>query len=89
MEKDTLDELFDNLKGEFDINEPNAGHQDRFLEKLNTNTVASTEEKKSSGFNWKPFLAIAAFFSDLLSCIYNIKCSARSYGFSKCVTRNV
>ena len=60
MKKDKIDELFDNLRGEFDINEPNTGHESRFLDKLNANTIASTEPKKSSGFNWKPFLAIAA-----------------------------
>lgn len=60
MEKDTLDELFDNLKGEFDINEPKQGHENRFLDKLNTNDVASVETKKIININWKPFIAIAA-----------------------------
>ncbi|WP_299113782.1 hypothetical protein [uncultured Winogradskyella sp.] len=60
MQKDTIDELFDNLKGEFDINEPDQGHKNRFLEKLNANDVAIIQPEKKSGFNWKPFLAIAA-----------------------------
>jgi len=60
MEKDTIDELFDNLNGEFDINEPNKDHELRFLDKLKANDLASNTSKKSSGFNWKPFLAIAA-----------------------------
>ncbi len=60
MQKDTIDELFDNLKGEFDVNEPNQGHELRFLDKLKVNDVASNDSKKSSSFNWKPFLAIAA-----------------------------
>ncbi|MEO1032920.1 MAG: hypothetical protein AAFX55_16040 [Bacteroidota bacterium] len=62
MEKDTLDHLFENLKGEFDINEPHQGHEHRFLDKLRASNVASIdiESKKSSGINWKPFLAIAA-----------------------------
>jgi len=60
MEKDTIDDLFNNLKGEFDINEPNQGHELRFLDKLKANDVVSTDFKNSSGFNWKPFLAIAA-----------------------------
>jgi len=61
-EKDTLDELFENLKGEFDINEPHSGHENRFLDKLRANDVVNnnTDTKKSLGFNWKPFLAIAA-----------------------------
>ncbi|WP_299520843.1 hypothetical protein [Winogradskyella sp.] len=56
MKKDILDDLFENLKGEFDINEPNEGHEHRFLDKLK----ASTDTKNSSGINWKPFLAVAA-----------------------------
>jgi hypothetical protein len=35
MQKDTLDELFKNLEGQFDTENPNAGHKDRFLDKLN------------------------------------------------------
>ncbi|WP_299124770.1 hypothetical protein [uncultured Winogradskyella sp.] len=60
MEKDTIENLFDDLQGEFDINEPKQGHEQRFLDKLKANDVVSHEAKKSSGFNWKPFLAIAA-----------------------------
>lgn len=60
MQKDTIDELFDNLKGEFDINEPNKNHELRFLDKLKTNDVVAINSKKTPGFNWKPFLAIAA-----------------------------
>ena len=60
MEKDTIDDLFDSLKGEFDLNKPKKGHELRFLDKLKTNDVVSNESKKTSGFNWKPLLAIAA-----------------------------
>ncbi len=34
MSKDNLDKLFENLKNEFDIEIPNLGHQQRFLDKL-------------------------------------------------------
>lgn len=60
MQKDTIDELFDNLKGEFDVNELNKDHELRFLDKLMSNDVVLNTSKKSSGFKWKPFLAIAA-----------------------------
>ncbi len=60
MQKNNIEDLFESLKGEFDVNEPNEGHENRFLEKLNTNDSASVNSEKSSGFNWKPFLAIAA-----------------------------
>lgn len=64
MENDNLDSLFDDLKGQFDIETPQDHHEQRFLDKLKNNTLASTEIdvdiKRKSGFNWKPFLAIAA-----------------------------
>lgn len=60
MQKDTIDELFDNLKGKFNVNEPNQDHELRFLDKLKANNVVATDSKKSSGINWKLFLAVAA-----------------------------
>ena len=60
MEKDTIDDLFEGLKGEFDINEPNKNHELRFLDKLKTNDLTLNNSNKTSGFNWKSFLAIAA-----------------------------
>ncbi len=60
MEKDTIKDLFEGLKGEFDINEPKSGHENRFLDKLNATDVASVETKKIINFNWKSFIAIAA-----------------------------
>ncbi|WP_400080043.1 hypothetical protein [Winogradskyella sp. R77965] len=65
MEKDTIDDLFDDLQGKFDINEPKQGHEQRFLDKLKTNDIAQNGTKRSFDFNWKPFLAIAA---SLLIC---------------------
>ena len=35
MKKDNLDHLFERLQGAFDVEEPENGHQGRFLEKLN------------------------------------------------------
>ncbi|BAO77132.1 hypothetical protein [Winogradskyella sp. PG-2] len=60
MQKDTIDELFDNLKDEFDVNEPSQGHELRFLDRLKANDVVVNDSKSSSRFNWRPFLAIAA-----------------------------
>ena len=60
MEKDNLESLFDGLKDQFDIETPQSNHEQRFLDKLKSNTIASTEVKKISRFNWKPFLAVAA-----------------------------
>ncbi len=58
MKKDSLDNLFERLQGEFDIEEPKSGHQARFLEKLNqANGTVSIHRKKSS---WWKSLSIAA-----------------------------
>ena len=58
MNKDNIDHLFGRLRGEFDVEEPQSGHQDRFLEKLNQATgVVSIQKPKPTW--WKP-LSIAA-----------------------------
>ena len=60
MKKDNLETLFKNLEGQFDVKTPDAGHQARFLEKLNANkqtkSIASSKQKTY----WKPLIAIAA-----------------------------
>ncbi len=59
MENKDLDQLFDGLKGNFDVETPKAGHESRFLDRLNNATSEAVVENTSQ-FNWKPFLAIAA-----------------------------
>ena len=58
MNKDGIDELFERLQGEFDLGEPQGGHQGRFLAKLagDQRSVSLNREKIAW---WKP-LAIAA-----------------------------
>ena len=60
MQKETIDELFNKLKGEFDVNEPIKGHEHRFLSKLKANNSVSADSVIISRFNWKPYIAIAA-----------------------------
>lgn len=58
MENKNVENLFERLKGSFDSAEPQEGHEQRFLEKLNaSNEVVAIDRKKKSW--WKP-LAIAA-----------------------------
>ena len=58
MKEDKLDRLFDRLQGQFDLEEPQAGHQDRFLEKLNqANGTVSIHKNRTNW--WRP-LSIAA-----------------------------
>ncbi|MCK0162021.1 hypothetical protein [Allomuricauda sp. F6463D] len=58
MNKDSLDSLFERLHGELDVAEPQSGHQERFLEKLNQKqgTVVLNQKKR---IWWKP-LSVAA-----------------------------
>lgn len=58
MSKDSLDSLFERLQGEFDVAEPQSGHQERFLEKLNQNQDTIALNKKKTPW-WKT-LSIAA-----------------------------
>ncbi len=54
LKKDSIDELFDRLKGEFNTETPKINHQERFLEKLKG---AKPIKRKNNW--WKP-LSIAA-----------------------------
>lgn len=57
MEKDELEQLFIQLKDKFDIEEPETGHQQRFIEKLNKQNGVVSLTKKNNW--WKP-LSVAA-----------------------------
>ncbi|WP_373516179.1 hypothetical protein [Pricia sp.] len=58
MENENIDRLFDTLRGSFDTEAPKAGHEFRFLGKLNASKGLASQEKKNK-FGWKS-LAIAA-----------------------------
>lgn len=65
MEKDKISQLFDQLQGTFDIEEPAGGHQHRFLEKLQAaQGVVSIQKKKNT---WWRSLSIAASAAILLA----------------------
>ncbi|WP_298902757.1 hypothetical protein [uncultured Psychroserpens sp.] len=61
MKKDTINSLFETLEDSFDVEQPNTGHEIRFLGKLKqlNNPVAISEPKKTTSY-WKPLLAVAA-----------------------------
>lgn len=54
MKKNTIDELFKSLEGQFDVHQTPDGHQKRFLDRLN-----SAQEAKPRTNWWRP-LSIAA-----------------------------
>lgn len=60
MKENNLNTFFENLRSDFDTEEPNSGHDSRFLTKLNNqNREVITLSQPKSNF-WKPFLSIAA-----------------------------
>ncbi len=58
MKKDSVDDLFERLQGQFDIEEPGSDHQERFLAKLNQSQGTVSLQRKKNAW-WKP-LSIAA-----------------------------
>jgi hypothetical protein len=60
MSKNNLNSIFENLKADFDVEEPNAGHENRFLTKLRNQNREVIELSKPKTNFWKPFLSIAA-----------------------------
>lgn len=57
MSKNTLEERFKELQGQFDLAETPDGHQARFMQKLQSGTAS---ESKGSFMNWWKPLSIAA-----------------------------
>ncbi|MEM5539987.1 hypothetical protein [Olleya sp. AS48] len=68
--KDNIEQLFENLDSQFDIEVPNLGHQQRFIDKLNKTETKVASHKTNY---WKPLLAVAASVVLILSIVLNIK----------------
>ena len=65
LQNENLEQLFKDLRGSFDTEEPGQGHQDRFLDKLQASKgVVGMQTKKRDW--WKP-ISIAATIAFLLS----------------------
>ncbi|PWK17373.1 hypothetical protein [Xanthomarina spongicola] len=60
MSTDNLNKLFEDLKDNFDVEEPNSDHTKRFLSKLNNKTNIASNNKTNVRNLWKPLLSIAA-----------------------------
>ncbi len=57
MNNDAMKDMFERLKDDLEILEPEAGHKNRFADRLQQRT--KIQDKKTSWFSWKP-LSIAA-----------------------------
>ncbi|MGI9546818.1 MAG: hypothetical protein ACR2MM_06265 [Flavobacteriaceae bacterium] len=65
LQNENIEELFNQLRGSFDNEEPKAGHKQRFIEKLNTSKGVVTLKPQRRNW-WKP-ISIAASVALLLS----------------------
>lgn len=72
MSKTTLDNLFENLNGKFDVEEPTNGHHQRFLDKLNNQNELAQDDKKVFRL-WRPLAAIAASIALIVSVLGSIQ----------------
>ena len=68
MSSENLKKLFKNLEQGLDIENPNLGHEQRFLNKLvKQNEQGFSKTSNSKRFSWKPFIGIAASIVLLIS----------------------
>jgi len=68
MHSENLNDLFKNLEQDFDIENPNLGHEERFISKLvKQNKQGFSTSSNLKRISWKPFVGIAASIALLLS----------------------
>ena len=78
MTKNTLNNLFENLKEDFNIEEPKLGHQQRFLDKLNNKKETIIDVPKPVRKLWRPLLGVAASIVLLISIFMGIQQNSNS-----------
>ncbi len=78
MTKNTLNNLFENLKEDFNIEEPKLGHQQRFLDKLNNKKETIIDVPKPVRKLWRPLLGVAASIVLLISIFVGIQQNSNS-----------
>ncbi len=71
MNKDNLNHLFETLRNDFDIEVPNTGHENRFLEKIKANNNVATVKSKRN--LWKPFIGIAASIALIVTLTFTFQ----------------
>ncbi|WP_299885609.1 hypothetical protein [uncultured Lacinutrix sp.] len=70
MKNDNINNLFERLQGDFDIESPSRSHQENFLKKLKT--IDTEKQIVSNKRNlWKPFIGIAASVLLMLTLVFN------------------
>ncbi|WGD34358.1 hypothetical protein [Olleya sp. YS] len=69
---DNIEKKFSDLQDQFDVNEPNIGHQQRFLDKLNSSKTQNNVASINTSY-WKPLLAVAASIALIVTLTFNLK----------------
>ena len=73
MNKDNLNTLFENLNEDFNIEEPNTGHQQRFFDKLNGQNTVAVKNRKPVRALWRPLIGVAASVVLLVSVFIGVQ----------------
>ena len=68
MNNDNLDTLFKNINKDFNLEEPNSGHEQRFLDKLNRRKNIIKKPNSVTKL-WKPLISIAASIILMISLL--------------------
>ena len=79
MGKDNLEILFKSLENEFDHENPQLGHQQRFLEKLNSDKETEALNLQNKRSFWKPMLGIAASLVLFMFVFTTVQSGTTSY----------
>ena len=79
MKKDSINDLFEGLQDQFDIETPDSNHEKRFFAKLKSqqHEVVTLDTKQVS--NWKPFLAIAASVVLIITLFFGNQSNSEVY----------
>ena len=79
---DNIDRLFQRLDGNFDLEHPALGHQNRFLNRLGSDAQASVKAPVTFTRRWMPYLAAAASVIIMLAVLLgtNFTDNGRSLG---------
>lgn len=69
MNKINIENLFKNSEHNFDIENPESGHKERFLNKLSKHNASVIKTRHSPVHIWKPLIGIAASIALILSLV--------------------
>jgi len=73
MNENNLNTLFKNLNEDFNTEEPRLGHQNRFMDKLNSQNETVVKTSKSVKILWRPLIGVAASIVLLVSVFIGIQ----------------